>query len=220
MPAQRESCGDAHIGPMVSEVNRSFLIGLTVAGGPTGAAPVTRLNEQPAGSARSPAAADDIGHQPRPVPVLFPRPLPNTAAQTAEGRVGETVRPGWGPRWNGAATERSQRHIGGRANRMVPRRAFAYPNGWFIGKTRLRAERRVTKMVARTPSSQPAAAAPIAHVPVLLRQAIEHLAPRDGGVYIDGTFGAGGYATAILRAGNARVVGIDRDADAIAAGHA
>jgi len=75
-------------------------------------------------------------------------------------------------------------------------------------------------MVARTPSSQPAAAAPIAHVPVLLRQAIEHLAPRDGGVYIDGTFGAGGYATAILRAGNARVVGIDRDADAIAAGHA
>src|SRR5215831_6203985 len=115
MPAQRESCGDAHIGPMVSEVNRSFLTGLTGADGSTGAAPVTRLNQQPAGSARSPAAADDIGSLPRRVPV--PLPLPNTAAQTGEGRVGETARPGW----NGAAREPSQRRIGGRANRMVAR---------------------------------------------------------------------------------------------------
>jgi 16S rRNA (cytosine1402-N4)-methyltransferase len=57
-------------------------------------------------------------------------------------------------------------------------------------------------------------------VPVLLRQAIEHLAPRDGGIYIDGTFGAGGYAAAILSAAETRVIGIDRDADAIAAGRA
>ena len=41
------------------------------------------------------------------------------------------------------------------------------------------------------------------HVPVLLRSAIEFLNVRDGGVYIDGTFGAGGYTQAILAAANA-----------------
>jgi 16S rRNA (cytosine1402-N4)-methyltransferase len=56
------------------------------------------------------------------------------------------------------------------------------------------------------------------HVPVLLRQVIDHLAPRDGGVYIDGTFGAGGYTAAILSAAATRVIGIDRDASAIAGG--
>jgi len=55
-------------------------------------------------------------------------------------------------------------------------------------------------------------------VPVLLRQALEHLAPRDGGTYIDGTFGAGGYAAAILGAAPARVIGIDRDRTAIVGG--
>jgi 16S rRNA (cytosine1402-N4)-methyltransferase len=58
------------------------------------------------------------------------------------------------------------------------------------------------------------------HVPVLVRQAIGHVAPRDGEVYIDGTFGAGGYAAAILDAADARVIGIDRDASAIAGGRA
>src|SRR5262245_35620343 len=70
----------------------------------------------------------------------------------------------------------------------------------------------------RTHPSQPASAEPTLHVPVLLREAIYYLAPRDGGVYIDGTFGAGGYAAAILDAADARVVGIDRDAAAIAGG--
>jgi 16S rRNA (cytosine1402-N4)-methyltransferase len=55
------------------------------------------------------------------------------------------------------------------------------------------------------------------HIPVLARQALEHLAPRDGGIYLDGTFGAGGHTRALLEAG-ATVIGIDRDRDAIAGG--
>ena len=56
------------------------------------------------------------------------------------------------------------------------------------------------------------------HVPVLLRSVMEYLNVRDGGVYIDGTFGAGGYTRAILAAANVRVIGIDRDRNAIARG--
>ena len=73
-------------------------------------------------------------------------------------------------------------------------------------------------MIARTHSPQPASAGSATHVPVLLRQAIDYLAPCDGGVYIDGTFGAGGHATAILGAADTRVIGIDRDMNAIARG--
>jgi 16S rRNA (cytosine1402-N4)-methyltransferase len=54
------------------------------------------------------------------------------------------------------------------------------------------------------------------HIPVLGRRALELLAVRDGGIYIDATFGAGGYSRAILGAADARVIGIDRDASAIA----
>jgi 16S rRNA (cytosine1402-N4)-methyltransferase len=56
------------------------------------------------------------------------------------------------------------------------------------------------------------------HVPVLHREAVEMLKPRDGGVYVDATFGAGGYSRAILDAGDTRVIGIDRDRTAIAGG--
>ena len=58
---------------------------------------------------------------------------------------------------------------------------------------------------------------PAPHVPVLLRQAIESLAPGRGGLFIDGTFGAGGYTRAILRAGASRVVAFDRDLAAVEA---
>ncbi len=51
------------------------------------------------------------------------------------------------------------------------------------------------------------------HVPVLLPEVLDHLAPRDGALYCDGTFGAGGYSAALLDAARTRVVGIDRDPD-------
>jgi 16S rRNA (cytosine1402-N4)-methyltransferase len=56
------------------------------------------------------------------------------------------------------------------------------------------------------------------HVPVLGREAVEMLAPHDGGIYLDATFGAGGYSQALLEAADTRVVGIDRDRTAIAGG--
>jgi 16S rRNA (cytosine1402-N4)-methyltransferase len=56
------------------------------------------------------------------------------------------------------------------------------------------------------------------HIPVLGRQAVEMLSPRDGGIYVDATFGAGGYSGAILDAAATRVIGIDRDRSAIAGG--
>jgi 16S rRNA (cytosine1402-N4)-methyltransferase len=60
------------------------------------------------------------------------------------------------------------------------------------------------------------AAAP--HISVLLREVLEILSPRDGGVYVDGTFGAGGYSKAILDAADCLVYGIDRDPIAIGLG--
>ncbi len=56
------------------------------------------------------------------------------------------------------------------------------------------------------------------HIPVLGRQAVEMLNPRDGGVYVDATFGAGGYSRAILDTAGTRIIGIDRDRSAIAGG--
>jgi 16S rRNA (cytosine1402-N4)-methyltransferase len=58
------------------------------------------------------------------------------------------------------------------------------------------------------------------HIPVLGRQAVEMLRPRDGGVYVDATFGAGGYSTAILEVEGTRVIGIDRDRSAVLGGFA
>lgn len=59
-----------------------------------------------------------------------------------------------------------------------------------------------------------------AHVPVLLSEVLIALSPRDGGVYVDGTFGAGGYTRAVLDAADTKVWAIDRDPDAIRRGYA
>lgn len=61
------------------------------------------------------------------------------------------------------------------------------------------------------------AGGPALHIPVLGRPAVAFLNVRDGGIYIDGTFGAGGYTRAILAAADCKVIGIDRDQTAIAA---
>ena len=58
------------------------------------------------------------------------------------------------------------------------------------------------------------------HIPVLAGRAVGWLAVRAGGVYADATFGAGGYSRAILQTAGTRVIGIDRDRHAIAAGAA
>src|SRR5215469_10153029 len=58
------------------------------------------------------------------------------------------------------------------------------------------------------------------HIPVMRNEVLEALAPKDGAHYVDGTFGGGGYARAILEAADCRVLGIDRDPDAIARGAA
>lgn len=53
------------------------------------------------------------------------------------------------------------------------------------------------------------------HIPVMLDEVLQTLQPKDGAVYVDGTFGAGGYTRAILDAADCTVYGIDRDPDAI-----
>jgi 16S rRNA (cytosine1402-N4)-methyltransferase len=54
-----------------------------------------------------------------------------------------------------------------------------------------------------------------AHVPVMPREVIEQLAPGRGGVFVDCTVGLGGHTRALLEAGATRVVGFDRDAEAL-----
>jgi len=56
------------------------------------------------------------------------------------------------------------------------------------------------------------------HVPVLVGEVIEALALQESSTVVDGTFGAGGYTKAILAWGAGRVIGFDRDPDAISEG--
>jgi 16S rRNA (cytosine1402-N4)-methyltransferase len=65
---------------------------------------------------------------------------------------------------------------------------------------------------------KPGAQESLPHVPVLLGEAIASLNPRDGALYLDGTFGAGGYSRALLEAASCRVVAFDRDPEAVKQG--
>src|SRR5262245_42841999 len=53
------------------------------------------------------------------------------------------------------------------------------------------------------------------HEPVMVAEVLEHLAPARGGVFVDCTVGYGGHTRAMLHAGASRVVGLDRDPDAL-----
>ena len=53
------------------------------------------------------------------------------------------------------------------------------------------------------------------HTSVLLNESIELLNVKDGGIYVDGTLGGGGHSEAILKKANCRLIGIDRDDDAL-----
>jgi 16S rRNA (cytosine1402-N4)-methyltransferase len=64
----------------------------------------------------------------------------------------------------------------------------------------------------------PGPASSAKHVPVLLDAVLAALSPRDSAVYVDGTFGGGGYSEALLAAARCRVFAIDRDPDAVRRG--
>lgn len=55
------------------------------------------------------------------------------------------------------------------------------------------------------------------HKSVLLNESVDLLNVRDGGIYVDGTLGGGGHSEAILSRANCRLIGIDRDDDALKA---
>src|SRR5690606_8365906 len=76
---------------------------------------------------------------------------------------------------------------------------------------------RIVMMAGRGASSG-AAGGPVRHRPVMLREVLSTLSPRDGETFLDGTFGAGGHTRALLEAANCRVIALDRDQTAIAAG--
>ena len=70
----------------------------------------------------------------------------------------------------------------------------------------------------RQPARMPPTSAP--HIPVLLSEVVTAMAPAKGDIYLDGTFGAGGYTRAVLDAADCSVLALDRDPQALADGSA
>jgi 16S rRNA (cytosine1402-N4)-methyltransferase len=54
------------------------------------------------------------------------------------------------------------------------------------------------------------------HIPVMPAEVLAHLRPQQGGLFVDCTVGLGGHSRALLEAGASRVIGLDRDLDALA----
>ena len=54
------------------------------------------------------------------------------------------------------------------------------------------------------------------HVPVMTAEVLQSLRPEQGGLFVDCTVGLGGHSRALLEAGATRVIGLDRDLDALA----
>jgi 16S rRNA (cytosine1402-N4)-methyltransferase len=73
-------------------------------------------------------------------------------------------------------------------------------------------------MMASRDSNEAVAGGPARHIPVLAHRAVEFLNVRHRGVYIDATFGGGGYSREILATADCRVIGIDRDPSALVRG--
>ncbi|MDF1587482.1 16S rRNA (cytosine(1402)-N(4))-methyltransferase RsmH [Marinimicrococcus flavescens] len=67
-------------------------------------------------------------------------------------------------------------------------------------------------------AEQPATS--LSHLPVMLDEVLDAVAPRDGETVVDATFGGGGYSRALLARAACRLVGIDRDPAAVARGSA
>ncbi len=56
----------------------------------------------------------------------------------------------------------------------------------------------------------------LSHIPVMTAEVLQHLRPERGGLFVDCTVGLGGHARALLEAGATRLIGLDRDLDALA----
>ncbi len=66
-----------------------------------------------------------------------------------------------------------------------------------------------------TPERSRSSGSDAGHEPVLAAEVVSSLAPRPDGVYVDATIGLGGHTAALLSAGAGRIIGLDRDADAL-----